>query len=212
MHSDDNGEKSSDDNQKMHSDTKGKMRADIIKRQNIFSDRFIQIEKVDLEIDTFTGKKMAITRYALDRPLVVSVLLYLTDVEKIVLVEQFRYSSLRTKSGWMTEVVAGLVDQGEAPAVAARRELFEETGYKVDDVSKIMQYYPSVGLSNQLIIHYFAKATSLAKQEDGGGLEEEGEDIKVHLFSKDQAEKLLAQGDLEDAKTIIALQHFLRNA
>lgn len=212
MHSDGNGKKRPSAEGEKSSDDNGKMRADIIKRQNIFSDRFIRIEKVDLEIDTFAGKKIAITRYALDRPLVVSVLLYLTDVEKIVLVEQFRYSSLRTKSGWMTEVVAGLVDQGEDPAVAARRELFEETGYKVDAVSRIMQYYPSVGLSNQLIIHYFAKATSLAKQEDGGGLEEEGEDIKVHLFSKDQAEKLLAQGELEDAKTIIALQYFLRNA
>ena len=185
-----------------------KMCADILKRQKVFSEHFINVEKVDLEIDTFSGEKMTITRYALDRPLVVSVLLYLTDIEKIVLVEQFRYSSLRTKSGWVTEIVAGVVDPGEEPATAAKRELLEEAGYEVDDVTKVMQYYPSVGLSNQLILHYFAEATSLAKRKDGGGLQEEGEDIKVHLFSKDQAKKLLAEGGLEDAKTIIALQHF----
>ena len=184
------------------------MCADILKRQKVFSEHFINVEKVDLEIDTFSGEKMTITRYALDRPLVVSVLLYLTDIEKIVLVEQFRYSSLRTKSGWVTEIVAGVVDPGEEPATAAKRELLEEAGYEVDDVTKVMQYYPSVGLSNQLILHYFAEATSLAKRKDGGGLQEEGEDIKVHLFSKEQAKKLLAEGGLEDAKTIIALQHF----
>lgn len=190
---------------------KKKMLVEICEKQTVFDHPILRIEKAKLKVDTFSGEQMEMTRYALDRPAVVAVLLYLTDVEKIVLVEQFRYSSLKTTSGWMLEIVAGMIDEGENSEQAAIRELLEETGYLVEKATKVMQYYPSVGMSNQLIMYYFVKAHSTAKKEHGGGLIQEGENIAVHYFSIDEAKNLLASGKLEDAKTIIALQHFFQN-
>ncbi len=51
--------------------------------------------------------------------------LALTDDGDAVLVEQYRYGVGRA----LLELPAGMIDPGEDPEVAARRELLEETGY-----------------------------------------------------------------------------------
>ena len=109
------------------------MKYNVNNKQLIFDDSFLKIEKAELTIDTYDKGKMDITRYGLLRPRVVTALIYLTDTKQLVLVEQFRYSALRTTSGWICEIVAGLIDEGEDSQEAAKREILEETGYKISD-------------------------------------------------------------------------------
>ena len=59
----------------------------------------------------------------------VAALLYRTDEDRVVLVRQFRYPAwLRDGPGWILEIVAGMLKEGEDPQEAMRREIREETG------------------------------------------------------------------------------------
>jgi hypothetical protein len=58
------------------------------------------------------------------------------------------------------------------------------------------------------ILHFFiAEYSKEMKTTDGGGLEEEGEDIEVLELSFDEALKMIDTGEIKDAKTIMLLQH-----
>lgn len=61
------------------------------------------------------------------------IVLAVTPHDEVVLVRQFRPALRR----WTLELPSGAVDAGESPADAARRELFEETGYLPADVAEL---------------------------------------------------------------------------
>ena len=62
--------------------------------------------------------------------------------KKIILLNQFRVGLLSRKHNpMMTEIVAGMIDRGESPREAAKRECYEETGC---NVKKIIDIYGRV--------------------------------------------------------------------
>jgi ADP-ribose pyrophosphatase len=116
-----------------------------------------------------------------------------TDDGKLVLVEQTRAPVGRP----VIELPAGLVGDSpgradEALAVAARRELLEETGYEARDMTLLVEGAPSAGLTSETIVLFLA--TGLRKVGPGGG--DSTEDIKVHEVPLARArEWLSAQAD-----------------
>ena len=70
------------------------MKYKVLATENIFKNKFFDIEQVDLEIDCYDGNTKKIHRIALKRPAVAAVLLQVEDTEELV--EQFRYSATRT--------------------------------------------------------------------------------------------------------------------
>ena len=99
-----------------------------------------------------------------------------------------------------------MVDRDEDPADTMRREISEETGYRLRDLKRIAQFYLSPGGSSEQIYLYYAEIDLDHPRGTGGGLAEEQEDIELVELSLSEAWRMLDAGEFADAKTIIALQ------
>lgn len=111
-------------------------------------------------------------------------------------------------TGHLTEVCAGLIDENETPEQAAIREVEEELGYRVHDPVKVGQVYTSAGGITELLHLFVVPYTAKQKVSAGGGAEGEGEDITLLEITYADARRMLQQGELFDAKTVLLLQHY----
>ena len=128
--------------------------------------------------------------------------LAITPENKIVLVEQFRYPCNRV----LLEIPAGKLDiSGENPAQCAMRELAEETPYTCESVNLIHQFYTSAGFSDEKLYLYQAVGlncnSTLHPDED--------EYLELKELSRNEVCAALQNGDIEDVKTIVAVQYWL---
>ena len=184
------------------------MNYQIIDKKRVF-DRFIKIDEITLKRETFRDKNIEeIIRYHIARPEAVGVLLENVSSQHMVLVEQFRYASLGkiTGNGWTTEILAGLIDDGESPLEAARRETFEETGYRVNQLVPISTYFTSIGISDEQIHLFYGKVTDEDQTGPGGGVQHQSEDLRVVELDYPTLTRKIRNGEINDGKTIIAAQ------
>lgn len=152
------------------------------------------------------GWSKTLTRELLTRDQAVAVLLYDPDLDKVALIEQFRVGALQgDHSPWLLELVAGLIDKDETPEQVIHREAMEEAGVTINALVPITEYYSSPGGSNEYIYVYCGKA-DLSQAGGVFGLEEEGEDIKVHVLTFDECWEKLIVGEFRNAHTTIAVQ------
>ena len=105
----------------------------------------------------------------------------------------------------MLELVAGLIDKSEQPEEVARREAEEEADCVVTALEPIARYFSSPG-GNSEFFHLYCGRADLSTAGGVFGLENEGEDIKVHVFDLEQCWSLLDRGEIINAHTMIALQ------
>ena len=117
----------------------------------------------------------------------------------VMMVRQLRYPF----SKHLLELPAGKLNIGEDPALAARRELEEETGWIAGDLEKLTSIYTTPGFCDEEL-HIFL-ATGLTRSP-GGHKREEGElSMTIEIHSLDEAMGMILGGELRDAKTIIGL-------
>src|SRR5207245_10055937 len=110
---------------------------EILNQRVVFDDVF-KIEEAMLRFERFNGQMSEpVRRLVFERGDAAAALLLNRDTQKVILIEQFRYPTYKKGPGWLWEVVAGIVDQGEQPQETIRREVREEIGYKVDDLHPI---------------------------------------------------------------------------
>jgi len=130
-----------------------------------------------------------------------------TDEAEIVLVEQHRIPM----GGPCIELPAGLAGDGDDPeedfALAARRELLEETGYEAKTMTHLMRVCTSPGLTSETIDLF--RAEGVRRVGEGGGVASEHEDITTHLVSIAEADAWLAErgaaGAMVDVKVLTAV-------
>jgi nudix-type nucleoside diphosphatase (YffH/AdpP family) len=186
------------------------MRKVSIERKQRVLDDFFKVDEAFLTYEKFDGRMSdTVRRLNFERGDAAAALLYNRDSEKIILVEQFRYPTYEKSGGWMLEVVAGIIDPGEEPDACIRREITEETGFKVGSPVHINTFYLSPGGSSERIFLYFAEVTDADRISEGGGVDTENEDIKITEFSLKEIRDAMKSGNISDAKTIIALMWFL---
>ena len=173
---------------------------------------FFKLYRYELKHDLFEGGESPIlARELLDRYHAAAVLPYDPVRDEIVLIEQFRIGAVEDATGpWLMEIIAGLLEPGETAEQLVHREAMEEAGCIISDVIPVHEYYSSPGSSNEKIQIYFARTDT---EGLGGvhGIDEEGEDIRVHVVSSDTAFDWLDQGRIDSAVPIIALQWFRLN-
>jgi len=192
-------------------------KVEIISKNRIFAKAIFKIDEVRLRHSLYNGQlSPELTRLCLDRGDAVAVLVYDKATNMLLLAEQFRYPTYEKGPGWLVELPAGIIDSGETPEAAATRELKEECGYEIQisDLTFISKFYLSPGGASERIFLYYAAVNGQTKYSVGGGLVSEGEDIKKILVKVDDIMRQLDSGEINDAKTIVALywyrHHFLK--
>jgi nudix-type nucleoside diphosphatase (YffH/AdpP family) len=181
-------------------------KVEILHTETGYKKAIFRIVEAKLRHERFDGTmSREITRLSLERPDAVAAIMYNPEDDAVLIEEIFRYPTYeKTKNGWLYELPAGVVDDNETPTDAMKREIEEETGYRVDAVKEIFSFFLSPGSSSERIFFFFGRIKPSQKISKSGGLE--NEDIRsIHIKVHD-ALKMLEEGKIEDAKTIIGLQ------
>lgn len=121
--------------------------------------------------------------------------------KRVLLVRQFRLPA----AGYLWELPAGRLDEGETPLQAARRELIEETGFRAKKWTKLASFFPSPGFLQERMTIYLA--TELT---EGKATPMDDERIETQWFTRKEIDGLIAKGKIQDAKTMIGFYRWSR--
>lgn len=170
---------------------------------------FFTLETIDVRHARFDGgPEMAVSRAVFRAGEAVTLLPYDPVRDRVLLLEQFRAAPYAQgdPEPWMLEPIAGIVDAGETVEQSARREAMEEAGLSVQTLHFIARYYPSPGATAQVLYSYATLVDLPGSMAESGGLQDEGEDIAVHLVDFDHAMAMVESGEIAVAPLIISLQ------
>ncbi|MFT6125122.1 MAG: ADP-ribose pyrophosphatase [Shewanella sp.] len=173
---------------------------------------FFQLDEYTFKHKLFKGGWSGeITREVFERGNAVVVLPYDPVRDEIVLIEQIRVPALvTTKSIWLLELVAGMIEPGECPEQVAERELAEEAGLSLLGLTRINSYLVSPGGTSERF-HLFWGQVDTTKAGGIHGLEHENEDIRVHVVSREQAYEWINNGRIDNASTVLGIQWLMLN-
>jgi len=184
---------------------------EILGQRTVFQG-FFRINEYKMRHRLFAGGwSEVVTREMFERGHAVVVLPYNVRSDQLVLVEQIRLGAKDcSHSPWLLEAVAGMIGkddtgQDEDCEQVARREALEEAGLTLGRLAPMLSYLSSPGGTTERI-HLFLGELIAPVQNGIFGLPEEHEDIRVHLLSRGEAMQLLAEGKIDNAATVIALQ------
>lgn len=179
-----------------------------ITNTELLSDNWYVLNKVTYELHKKDGTVETQMREVYDRGNGATILLYNKSNKTVILTRQLRIPTYLNGNarGMMIETCAGLLDTENAEECIIR-ETQEETGYQIADAKKVFEVYMSPGSVTEIIYFFVAEYSKEMKVNDGGGLDEEQENIEVLEFDFEQAFAMIASGEIKDAKTIMLLQY-----
>ncbi|SCY64461.1 NUDIX domain-containing protein [Rhizobium sp. NFACC06-2] len=175
--------------------------------ERVLADDWGRLTKYEYELRLRDGSWQRQTREAYDRGNGATCLLYNPASDTVLLTRQFRLPVLLNGGlESLIETPAGLLE-GADPATRMRAELMEETGYEVSELTHLFDIYMSPGSVTEYLAFFSGEYAEKHKVGAGGGSADEGEDIDVLEIALPEAMRMIGQGDIRDAKTIILLQH-----
>jgi len=177
-------------------------------KKEVLSNNWYTLNKFTFDFQLQDGTWSTQMRESYDRGNGAAILLYNTKKGTILLTKQFRMPTYvnGNKDGFMIEVCAGLLDD-DSPEACIKKEAEEETGYRIGNVKKVMEAYSSPGSVTEILYYFIAEYSEDMKVSEGGGLEDEAEDIEVLEVQFNKAIEMINNGEIKDAKTIILLQY-----
>jgi len=179
-----------------------------IQKTELLSDNWYILNKITYDYQKKSGEWETHDREVYDRGNGATILLYNQKKKTVILTSQFRLPTFvnGNESGMLIEACAGLLDKDNAQD-CIRKETEEETGYKVTKVRKIFESYMSPGSVTEILYFFVAEYDDDMKVSEGGGLEEEQENIEVLELDFDSAYNMIYTGEIKDGKTIMLLQY-----
>lgn len=172
------------------------------------SNAHYKLDKVDFEYQTNNGNWQTQSRECYDRGDGAAILLYNPTKKTVILIKQFRIPSYLNgnATGMMIEVCAGMLDK-DNPEECIIKEVEEETGFKISNPKKVFELYSTPGAVTEKIHYFIAEYSDDMKISEGGGLEEEHEEIEVLEINFETALSMVSKGEINDAKTVVLLQY-----
>jgi nudix-type nucleoside diphosphatase (YffH/AdpP family) len=182
-----------------------------VKDARLLSDNWTTLKTTTFEWRRRDGTWQTQQRETYDRGNAAVILPYNPMRRTVVLIKQFRYPTyVNGYDELMIEAVAGLLDD-ESPENRIRAEAEEEAGYRLRHVQKVFEAFMSPGSVTERLHFFVAEYEPDMKIGDGGGLQDEGEDIEVIEPTIDEALAMIADGRIVDGKTIMLLQYAALN-
>ncbi|SFF27857.1 NUDIX domain-containing protein [Paracidovorax wautersii] len=171
------------------------------------SDDWYVLKKTTFSFQRSDGRWQRQSRETYDRGDGATILLYDLQRRTVVLTRQLRYPAfVNGHDDLLIETPAGLLDDA-APEVRIRAEVEEETGFRVHEVRKVFDAFMSPGSVTERLHFFVGEYQPGDRQSEGGGIEEEGEDIAVLEVGIAEALAMVEAGTIRDGKTIMLLQY-----
>ena len=178
---------------------------EIVAREILYEGHF-RAERWQVRHTTFRGGWSEIHgREIFDRGHAASVLPWDPRTDEVVLVEQFRPAAIPTApSPWLLEAIAGAMKAGENPEEVARREAMEEAGLTLGELRHVMSFLPSCGAVTEEL-HVYVAPVDAASAGGIHGLQDEHEDMKVHVLPFAEVLAMTLDGRIVAGNTVVAV-------
>ena len=172
----------------------------------VWSGRF-PLQRVRFTYERFDGTRSGELTWELwRRGGAVVVLPYDPWSDRIALIEQFRLPALA--AGFqpiMTECVAGLLEPGEDPLAAARRETAEEAGLEPDLMEPMGHFMLMQGGCDEHVQMFCGRVRLTANAEGNFGLGSEEEDTRLRVIAAEEGFEMLEGGGMQNDTGALAL-------
>jgi len=176
-------------------------------KKAVLSDNWYTLNKYTYDYQKEDGSWETQERESYDRGNGACILLYNRQKGTVILTRQFRMPTYVNGNinGMMIEACAGVLDDAE-PEVRIKMETEEETGFRIEKVEKVLEGYTSPGAVTEIMHFFVGEYDASMKISEGGGVEDETENIEVLEYSFETALEMMGKGQIKDVKTIVLLQ------
>ena len=177
-------------------------------KKEVLSDQWYTLNRYTYDYQKEDGSWETQQRESYDRGNGAAILLYHPENKTVILTRQFRMPTYvnGNTTGMMIEVCAGVLDDQD-PLSCIQKEVEEETGFRVELIEKIFEAYMSPGAVTEILHFFVARYDDSMKIGKGGGVEDETENIEVLEIPMSEAMRMIQQGEIKDAKSIMLLQY-----
>ncbi len=181
-------------------------------KKEVLSDKWYTLNKYTYDYQKEDGSWETQERESYDRGNGACILLYNKQKGTVILTRQFRMPTYvnGNENGMMIEACAGVLDDAK-PEVRIKMEAEEETGFRIEKVEKVLEGYTSPGAVTEIMHFFVGRYDASMKISEGGGVEDETENIEVLECSFEKALEMMGAGEIKDVKTIVLLQHAAMN-
>ncbi|PID51483.1 MAG: ADP-ribose diphosphatase [Pasteurellales bacterium] len=181
---------------------------EILREETVYKGHF-ELKKVFFRHKLFAGgMSNEVCRELLMKGDASVLIAYDSNKDSVVLIEQIRIGAYEPKgnqSPWLLELIAGMVDTDESPKDVAIRESKEEAGLDINNIKYLFSVWDSPGGMVEKLHFFFGEVDTT---NIGGiyGLDEENEDILVHIVPRETAYQWVVEGKINNAIAVIGLQ------